>query len=98
MLADVEDPAGSGNDAAVGGLHIGGKTGTAEVTEGVKVVDHIVWFVSYAPVEQPKYVVVVMIESGESGGKTCAPIAAKVYKAIQDLEKARRQPNQLTKL
>src|SRR5688572_27052661 len=55
MLADVEDPAGSGNDAAVAGLHIGGKTGTAEVTEGVKVVDHIVWFVSYAPIEQPKH-------------------------------------------
>lgn len=83
MLADVEDQEeGSGKLAAVPGLRIGGKTGTAEVTEGTRVVDHIVWFVSYAPVEQPKYVVVVMVESGASGAATCAPVARRVYEAI----------------
>jgi penicillin-binding protein 2 len=98
MLADVEGPDGTGREAGgLPGLRISGKTGTAEVTQGLKVVDQIVWFVSYAPVEQPKYVVVVMVESGESGGKTCAPIAREVYKAIQLLAK-NGQRNQLTKL
>jgi cell division protein FtsI/penicillin-binding protein 2 len=99
MLADVEDiREGTGTRAAVSGLRIGGKTGTAEVTQGTKVVDHITWFASYAPIEQPKYAVVVMIESGEGGGTTCAPIARVVYEAIQKLETARTKPNQMTKL
>ena len=38
--------------------------------------------------------VLVMVESGAAGGKTCAPIAGKVYKAIQELESSGRpRPN-----
>lgn len=95
MLADVEGAEGTGKEAAVAGLRIGGKTGTAEVTEGTKVVDQITWFVSYAPVEKPRYVVVVMVESGASGGSTCAPVAHDVYTAIQKLE-PRGASNSLT--
>jgi penicillin-binding protein 2 len=98
MLSDVEGAEGTGHNAAVLGLRIGGKTGTAEVTQGTKVVDHITWFVSYAPIDQPKYVVVVMVESGDFGGTTCAPIAQKVYQAIQRSEKSGAKTNQLTKL
>jgi hypothetical protein len=31
-----------------------------------------------------------MVESGAAGGKTCAPIAGKVFKTIQELESAGR--------
>jgi hypothetical protein len=34
---------------------------------------------------------VVMVESGESGGKTCAPIAGRIYRAIRDLEREREK-------
>jgi penicillin-binding protein 2 len=99
MLADVEDTReGTGNRAAVPGLRIGGKTGTAEVTQGTKVVDQITWFASYAPIDQPKYAVIVMVETGESGATTCAPITRQIYEAIQKLDLAGRRPNQLTKL
>ena len=47
------------------------------------VVDHITWFVSFAPYESPRYVVVAMVESGLSGGGTCGPIAQKIYRALQ---------------
>ncbi len=92
MLADVEDPEGTGRRAAVLGLRIGGKTGTAEIQRGGRTVDKITWFVSFAPYEQPKYVVVVMVESGGSGGLTCAPVAQKIYRAIQQLERSRSAP------
>jgi penicillin-binding protein 2 len=83
MLADVIDADGTGRRAAVPGMQICGKTGTAQVTdERNKLVDHITWFVSFAPYQQPRYAVVVMIESGGSGGETCAPIAGKIYEAI----------------
>lgn len=86
MLADVEDADGTGRRAAVPGYRIGGKTGTAEVKQGRRLVDKITWFVAFGPYEQPRYAVVVMVESGASGGYTCAPVAAQVFKAIRDRE------------
>jgi penicillin-binding protein 2 len=87
MLADVEDPEGTGLAARVEGLRIAGKTGTAQVTRGRTVIDHVTWFVSFAPYDSPRYVVVVMVESGASGGTTCAPIVRLIYQAIQRRER-----------
>ena len=98
MLADVDDRDGSGRAARVRGMSVGGKTGTAQKKvptgkfhprTGVRLyrTDHITWFVSFAPVESPRYAVVVMVESGESGGTTCAPIAGRIYRAIQEIER-----------
>jgi penicillin-binding protein 2 len=42
----------------------------------------VTWFDSYAPYEDPRYVVVVMVEDGASGGGTCGPVAEKIYAAI----------------
>jgi penicillin-binding protein 2 len=89
MLADVEDSEGTGKAAAVPGMRVCGKTGTAQVTDfRNRIVGHTLWFASYAPYENPRYVVLVMLESesGGSGGGTCAPIAARIYRAIQSLE------------
>ena len=102
MLADVADRDGSGRAARVPGLAIGGKTGTAQIMvptgkfnprTGVRLfrTDHITWFVSFAPVESPRYAMVVMVESGESGASTCAPIAARIYRAIRDLEREQKK-------
>ncbi len=87
MLADVEERGGTGTEAAVPGLKIGGKTGTAEVEHGGRIVDKTTWFASFAPVDRPKWAVVVMVESGASGGKTCAPVAKKIYEALQRRER-----------
>ena len=89
MLADVEDADGTGRASAVPGLRVCGKTGTAQImNEHNQVTDHTTWFISYAPYENPRYAVVVMVESGGSGGGTCAPIAKEIYLAIQKLEAA----------
>lgn len=87
MLADVEEPDATGRRAAVPGYRIGGKTGTAEVKQGRRLVDKITWFVAFGPYEQPRYAVVVMVESGASGGYTCAPVAAQIFKALRDRER-----------
>jgi penicillin-binding protein 2 len=85
MLADVEDAEGTGKGARVAGFRVAGKTGTAEI-KGGGVRDQITWFASFGPYENPRYAVVVMIESGISGGTTCAPVARRIYEAIRDLE------------
>ena len=86
MLADVEE-GGTGKAALVPGMKIGGKTGTAQITNPRgQIVGHTTWFASCAPFENPRWVVVVMVEEGSSGGGTCAPVAAKIYRTIQKLE------------
>ena len=88
MFAEVEEPEGTGHNAMVADFHICGKTGTAQVTdESNRVVDHITWFASFAPYENPRYAVVVMVEHGGSGGGTCAPVAHDIYEEIVKSEK-----------
>jgi penicillin-binding protein 2 len=62
-------------------FRVAAKTGTAEVKSGT---EHYktTWFVSYAPYENPRYAVVVMVDHGDFGGTSCAPIACDIYKAI----------------
>lgn len=89
MLADVAEKGGSGESAFVSGFNVCGKTGTAQVRRPQSMgggMDHITWFASYAPFEAPRYAVVVMVESGSSGGGTCAPKVGSIYKAIQKIE------------
>ena len=70
--------------ARIPGFRICGKTGTAQVTNPKgDVVDQTTWFAAFGPYEDPRYVVVVMVESGASGGGTCAPIAKEVFLALR---------------
>jgi penicillin-binding protein 2 len=86
MLADVEDADGTGRQAAIEGWRVCGKTGTAQVKQNGRVTRKDVWFVSYAPYESPRYVVVVVVEGGNSGAGTCAPVARRIFEAIRQSE------------
>ena len=90
MRAVVE--AGTGKKASIGDpeFAIAGKTGTAQFTariHGSLVKDLKTWFTSYAPFDKPRYVLVVMVEGGVSGGSTCAPLTHEIYKGIREMEK-----------
>lgn len=79
MRAVVEG--GTGAAAAVPGMAIAGKTGSAENPRGIP---HA-WFAGYAPVENPALVVVVFIEHGRRGGEAAAPIARALFEAARPL-------------
>lgn len=83
MLGETEDPEGTGKAAVVPGLRICGKTGTAQIqNEKGELIGYNVWFASFAPYEDPKYAVVVMVQkfpASGSGGLVCAPIAHDIY-------------------
>lgn len=68
---------GTGVRAQLPGLAVAGKTGTAENPHGE---DHA-WFISFAPAQNPKLAVAVMVENGGQGGRTAAPIARQVLAA-----------------
>ena len=71
---------GTGRQAAVPGIRVAGKTGTATGVEGRP---HA-WFIGFAPVDAPAIAVAVFVESGgnlgenASGGAVAAPIASQV--------------------
>jgi penicillin-binding protein 2 len=86
MWADVQEDGGTGRRAHIKNYEVCGKTGTAEVrSRGRR--DKVTWFASFAPYQQPRYAVVVMVESGISGGRTCAPVAKKIYEALRDRDR-----------
>jgi penicillin-binding protein 2 len=62
---------------------VAGKTGTAEVWDSTRsgYVDYA-WYASYAPYDDPRYAVVVMIEKGGHGGTVAAPATRVVYDAL----------------
>jgi penicillin-binding protein 2 len=89
-MVAVTQPGGTAVAASLGAsYHIAGKTGTAQVVgmkQGEKYDaskiderhrDHA-WFIAFAPAEQPKIALVVLVENGGHGGGTAAPIARKV--------------------
>jgi hypothetical protein len=83
MLAVVRG--GTGTAAAIPGVEVAGKTGTAELrpTAGApadpKNTD--AWFVAFAPAHSPRVAVAVMLIGAGAGGQAAAPIARRVLQA-----------------
>jgi len=76
-LTAVVNPGGTGSRAAVPGIKVGGKTGSAQNPHGDKT--HAV-FISCAPVDTPVIAVAVVIENAGGGGANAAPVAGKLLK------------------
>ena len=70
--------AGTGTAAALEGIQVAGKTGTAERGDG----SNLAWFIAFAPADDPQVAIAVVIEDTQStGGEAAAPLAAAVIKA-----------------
>ena len=76
---------GSGQAAQISGVSVAGKTGTAQHAVGKA--PHA-WFTGFAPADDPKVAVAVVVEDGGNagneafGGRVAAPIARDVIKAV----------------
>ena len=84
MIGVVNNARGTGVLARIPDAVVAGKTGTAQNPHGA---DHA-WFVGYAPAEDPRIVVVVLIENIGHGGTFAAPAAKRIIENYlrQDLE------------
>jgi peptidoglycan glycosyltransferase len=74
---------GTGTAAALSGVQMAGKTGTAEVGENRELTQP--WFIGFAPIDEPRIAVAVTVERqppGSSGGQTAGPIAKAVVEAL----------------
>jgi penicillin-binding protein A len=80
---------GTGTAAQIPGVAVAGKTGTAQTVEGQN--PHT-WFICFAPANDPKIAVAVIVEHGGSfgseatGGAVAAPIAKQILEADRRID------------
>lgn len=86
MEGVVNNPKGTGRNAIVPGANfkVAGKTGTAQVVSLEMTSKHQhfndhAWFMAYAPADNPKLVVSIIVENAGHGGAEAAPIARKLF-------------------
>jgi peptidoglycan glycosyltransferase len=71
---------GTGTAAALSGIELAGKTGTAEVENGAT---NQVWFIGFAPVSDPKIAIAATVERSDGfGGTVAGPIAKQVLETL----------------
>ncbi|MBP1653786.1 MAG: penicillin-binding protein 2 [Bacteroidetes bacterium] len=73
MRRVVQEPGGTGSLARIQGMESGGKTGTAQNPHGA---DHA-WYVGFAPFDNPRIAMAVLVENAGFGGSFAAPVAGK---------------------
>lgn len=89
LLADLGAVVNGGTAAAAfsdfgeGVENVGGKTGTAQVSATR---DNHAWFVGVAPLDDPRYVVAILIDEGGSGGQVAAPVARHIMQYLMGNE------------
>jgi len=77
LVGAVEAPGAFAFGAKITGVHVAGKTGTAETPSGPP---HG-WFIGFAPAEDPQVAVAVLIENTANGGLDAAPLGGAVMRA-----------------
>ncbi|MEZ0324782.1 MAG: penicillin-binding protein 2 [Fimbriimonas sp.] len=87
LVQVIED--GTAGTARIPGLRWGGKTGSTEHGGGKKT--HA-WFVGFAPAENPKIAICVLIEEAGHGGDVAAPVAREIVKRYFELSKTASKP------
>jgi peptidoglycan glycosyltransferase len=71
---------GTGTAAALEGIPVAGKTGTAEVEGGAA---NQAWFIAFAPVDKPRLAIAVTVERTQGqGGTVAAPLAKQVFQVL----------------
>jgi len=88
MRRVVHEPGGTGALARIPGVISAGKTGTAENPHGR---DHA-WYIGFAPFDNPKIAVAVLLENSGFGGAKAAPLAGLVMEKYLYRELIRNKP------
>jgi cell division protein FtsI (penicillin-binding protein 3) len=101
MLERASSSFGTGVKAQVDGFRIAGKTGTAQKAEngGYSKNRYIASFVGIAPIENPRFVIAVMVDEPKgirTGGQVAAPIFSKI--AGDALRRLQMSPDQLNQV
>lgn len=84
----IQSPHGSGRLAAIEGVEMAGKTGTAEYGRKGEGRKHG-WMIAFAPFEKPRYAVAIMLDDAKTGGASVGPRIHDLMTRVFALEKER---------
>jgi penicillin-binding protein 2 len=85
MWMAVNEAGGTAGRVKMPNIDIAAKTGTAQsVDRGKK--SNNAWTVSFAPYENPKYAIAVLVVGGKSGGKVAGPLTQMIYRSLFALD------------
>ncbi len=91
MWKAVNEAGGTAGKVRMESVEICAKSGTAQTTDNGKASNNS-WIMSFAPYEDPRYAVVILVQAGGSGGGVCGPLVNTVYEGIFAQEKGMRLP------
>ena len=91
MWMAVNQPGGTAGKVRMPDMEVAAKTGTAQtIDNGEK--SHNSWVISFAPYENPKYAVCVLVQNGGSGGGVCGPLVHMIYSGLFAQEEGLKLP------
>jgi len=91
MWLAVNETGGTAGRARIPDVEVAAKTGTAQTADDGKR-SHNAWTVAFAPYDEPRYAVAVMVQNGKSGGKVCGPLVHLILRGILARDEGMRLP------
>lgn len=86
MWKAVNELGGTATKVALKNVFVAAKTGTAQTGKTDIEHTHNAWTTSFAPFENPRYSICVMVENGKSGGAVAGVLSQRIYREIFNME------------
>jgi penicillin-binding protein 2 len=91
MYMAVNEPGGTARRAAIPNFKVAAKTGTTQTTDMGRPSNNS-WMISFAPFDEPKYAIAIVVQNGGSGGAVCGPLTQLIYRGLIASDEGMRLP------
>lgn len=91
MWLAVNKLGGTAGRVKIPDVEVAAKTGTAQTADDGKR-SHNSWTVAFAPFDEPRYAVAVLVQNGKSGGKVCGPLVHLILRGLLAQDEGLRLP------
>ena len=81
MFMSTNEPGGTSGKVKLPNIEAASKSGTAQTTDNGQKSNNS-WVMSFAPYQNPKYAICVLVQNGGSGGGVCGPLVNLVYRGL----------------
>ena len=81
MSMSTNQPGGTSGKVKLPTIEAASKSGTAQTTDNGKKSNNS-WVMSFAPYQNPKYAICILVQNGGSGGGVCGPLVNLVYRGL----------------
>lgn len=92
MWLAVNEAGGTASRVRLDDVEVSAKTGTAQTGQPDHLDKNNAWTTAFAPHQEPRYAVTVMVRNGRSGGKVAGVLVHKILRGLFDLENGKGPP------